>query len=207
MNENHIILRAVMAGLFIGIAGLIFLSVENKTLGALLFSFGLLMVVSKGYFLYTGKVGYALPYQKGYLSVLLKTLLGNIIGIGAVGLMFQLSGMTEVIASAEMIFVSKLSKTWYESFILAIFCGMLMYVGVNGYKKYDNPILKVLIVIFAVVIFILAKFEHSIANLLYLFLGNHFTLASLLYVMIWMIGNALGAILLNLVDERLNQSV
>jgi len=207
MNENHIILRAVMAGLFIGIAGLIFLSVENKTLGALLFSFGLLMVVSKGYFLYTGKVGYALPYQKGYLNILLKTLLGNIIGIGAVGLIFQLSGMTEVITSAEMIFISKLSKTWYEAFILAIFCGMMMYVGVNGYKKYDNPILKVLIVIFAVVIFILAKFEHSIANLLYLFLGNHFTLASLLYVMIWIFGNALGAILLNLVDERLNQSI
>lgn len=207
MKDSQVFLKAVMAGLFIGIAGLIFLSVENKTLGALLFSFGLLMVVSKGYFLYTGKVGYALPYQKGYLVILLKTLFGNIIGIGAVGLLFQLSGMTEVIASAEMLFVSKLSKTWYEAFILAIFCGMLMYVGVNGYKKYDNPLLKILIVIFAVVIFILAKFEHSIANLLYLFLGNHFTLASLIYVFIWIIGNALGAILLNLVDERLNQSV
>ncbi len=203
MKDSQVFLKAVMAGLFIGIAGLVFLSVENKTLGALLFSFGLLMVVSKGYFLYTGKVGYALPYQKGYLKVLLKTLLGNIIGIGAVGLLFQLSGMTEVIASAEMLFISKLSKTWYEAFILAIFCGMLMYVGVNGYKKYDNPLLKVLIVIFAVVIFILAKFEHSIANLLYLFLGNHYSMISLVYVLIWILGNAFGAILLNVVEEKL----
>ena len=30
-----------MAGVFIGIAGLIYLSVLNKTLGAILFSFGL----------------------------------------------------------------------------------------------------------------------------------------------------------------------
>jgi formate transporter len=203
MKDSQVFLKAVMAGLFIGIAGLIFLSVENKTLGALLFSFGLLMVVSKGYFLYTGKVGYALPYQKGYLVILLKTLFGNIIGIGAVGLIFQLSGMTEVIVSAEMLFISKLSKTWYEAFILAIFCGMLMYVGVNGYRKYDNPLLKVLIVIFAVVIFILAKFEHSIANLLYLFLGNHYSMISLGYVLIWILGNAFGAIFLNIVEEKL----
>jgi formate transporter len=192
-----------MAGLFIGIAGLIFLSVENKIIGSILFSFGLLMVVSKGYYLYTGKVGYLLPFEKGYLLVLGKTLFGNFIGITAVGLLFRFSGMTEVITSANELFLLKTNNLWYETFILSIFCGMMMYIGVQSFKVMKLEILKVLMVIIAVVIFILAKFEHSVANMLYIAVGNTWSWRALLYVFIWVIGNGIGSIVLNIVEVRL----
>lgn len=202
MFKNSIFAKACLAGLFIGIAGLIYLSVENKVIGAILFSFGLLMVVTKGYYLYTGKVGYLLPYTKGYLVVLLKTLLGNIVGIGFVGLLFRFAGIQSVIDAAETLSLAKLDHLWYETLILAIFCGMMMYVGVQGYKAMKLDIMKVLIVILAVTIFILSKFEHSIANMLYFFLGNTWSLQAILFTGLWIVGNGIGAVILNLLEPH-----
>ncbi len=202
MFKNSIFAKACLAGLFIGIAGLIYLSVENKVIGAILFSFGLLMVVTKGYYLYTGKVGYLLPYTKGYLIVLLKTLLGNIVGIGFVGLLFRFAGIQSVIDAAETLSLAKLDHLWYETLILAVFCGMMMYVGVQGYKAMKLDIMKVLIVILAVTIFILSKFEHSIANMLYFFLGNTWSLQAILFTGLWIVGNGIGAVILNLLESH-----
>lgn len=204
MMKERVLMKAMMAGIFIGIAGLIYLSVENKVLGAVLFSFGLLMVVSKGYYLYTGKVGYLLPYTKGYLTILVKTIIGNVIGIGLVGLLFRFSGQESVIDQAVLIVSSKLDRMWYQTFILSIFCGMMMYVGVQSYKTMTLDILKVLIVIFAVTIFILAKFEHSIANMLYFFIGNVWSWQGVIYTLTWIIGNGIGAVFLNLIEVKLS---
>lgn len=205
MIKERILLKAMMAGIFIGIAGLIYLSVENKVLGAVLFSFGLLMVVTKGYFLYTGKVGYLLPYSKGYLLILGKTILGNIVGIGLVGLLFRFSGQEAIIDQAALIVTSKLDRTWYQTLILAVFCGMMMYVGVQGYKVMKLDLMKVFVVILAVTIFILAKFEHSIANMLYFFVGNAWSVKGIAYIGIWIIGNGVGAVFLNLIEDKLEK--
>lgn len=204
MKEERVILKAIMAGVFIGLAGLIYLSVIDKVLGAILFSFGLLIVVTKGYYLYTGKVGYLLPYSKGYLMILGKTLLGNLIGIGTIGILFRFSGQDHLITQAFDLVSAKLSNSWYETLILSIFCGMLMYVGVQGYKTMKLDGMKILIVILAVTIFILAKFEHSVANMLYLFLGWAWSLKAILYLGLWVFGNAIGAVILNLVEQKIN---
>jgi nitrite transporter NirC len=203
MTKERILLNAVMAGLFIGLAGLIYLSVENKVIGAVLFSFGLLMVVSKGYFLYTGKVGYLIPYEKGYVWLLVKTFLGNVIGIGLVGLIYQFSGKSDVIDQAALLSLTKLESTWYQTLILAIFCGMLMYVAVQGYKVMKLDLMKVLVVIFAVTIFILSKFEHSVANLLYFFIGGTWSIKAIFYILLWVLGNGIGAVGLNIIEVKL----
>lgn len=200
--KASIILKAILAGMFIGIAGIVYLSIDNKVIGAILFSFGLLMVVTQDYYLYTGKVGYLLPYKKGYLFLLLKTLIGNIIGIGLVGLLFRFSGIESVIDMAKSLSLAKLDNVWYETLILSVFCGMMMYVGVQGFKTMKIDLMKVFIVIFAVTIFILSKFEHSIANMLYFFVGATWSWQAVLYTLIWIIGNAIGAITLNLVEPK-----
>ncbi len=205
IKEQYIFLKAIMAGVFIGIAGLIYLSVLNKTLGAILFSFGLLMVVTKGYFLYTGKVGYLLPYSKGNITVLIKTLIGNLFGIGLIGVLFRFSGQTDIINQAISITSYKLGNLWYETLILSIFCGMMMYVGVQGFKTMKIDLMKVFIVILAVTIFILAKFEHSIANMLYFFVGNTWSFKAVLYTVIWIFGNGIGAVILNLIETKLDK--
>ncbi|HRX44649.1 MAG TPA: formate/nitrite transporter family protein, partial [Acholeplasmataceae bacterium] len=98
--------------------------------------------------------------------------------------------------------LAKLDHAWYETLILAVFCGMMMYVGVHGYKVMKLDIMKVLIVILAVTIFILSKFEHSIANMLYFFLGNTWSLQAILFTGLWIVGNGIGAVILNLLESH-----
>ena len=56
MEKKQILLtflKAVYAGIAISIGGIIYLSVENKIIASLLFSFGLSTVVVQGYNLYS----------------------------------------------------------------------------------------------------------------------------------------------------------
>lgn len=202
-THQHVFLKAIMAGVYIGIAGLIYLSLDNKIIGSLMFSFGLLVVVTRGYYLYTGKVGYLLPYQKGYLSILLKTLLGNMIGIASIAFLFRLTGITSVVADASLLYDIKLGNLWYETLVLSIFCGMMMYIAVDSFTKVKHDFAKIMILVFAVMIFILSKFEHSIANMLYLFLSDSYSIKSFICLILWIIGNGIGGVTLNLVETKL----
>ena len=55
----HAFVLAVLAGIAIGIGGTVYLSMDNKTAGALMFTVGLYTICIHGLNLYTGKVGYA----------------------------------------------------------------------------------------------------------------------------------------------------
>lgn len=204
MKKEHvdIVLKAILAGMCIGNAALVYLSVENHIIGALLFSFGLLVIVGRGYYLYTGKVGYVVPYKKGYLLTIILTLIGNIIGIAIIANLFKLTGITDVLTLGRNLFALKIEHAWYETLALSIFCGMLMYIAVDSFKVVKEDILKVIILMLAVMVFILAKFEHSIANMLYFFLSNTYTLKGVLYILIMICGNAIGSIALNVLDSR-----
>ena len=57
-NTMQTVMKSVYAGLMIGISAIVYLSVENKLAGSLLFSFGLLTIVTQGFYLYTGKIGF-----------------------------------------------------------------------------------------------------------------------------------------------------
>jgi len=200
--KENIFLKAIMAGIYVGIAGLVYLSIDNQIIGSLLFSFGLLVIVSRGYYLYTGKVGYLLPYSKGYLLILLKTLLGNLVGIAIIAFLFRLTGISSVVLAGNDLFTLKLDHAWYETIVLAIFCGMMMYIAVDSFKNVKQELAKVVILIFAVMIFILSKFEHSIANMLYFFLSSVITIKGILYLALMILGNAIGSIILNLFEVK-----
>ncbi len=207
MNENYQkLVKAFIAGFLVGIGGILYVSASNKIIGAVLFSFALILIVSKGYFLFTGKVGYLLPYKKGNLKDIGLTLLGNIIGVFFIGSLFLLSGKDAVILNANQLFLSKLDQKWYEVLTLAIFCGFMMYLAVDNYSKIKNQGAAVLVVIFAVVIFIVAGFEHSIADLVYLSIGTVFSLKALGFIIIVIIGNLIGAVLLNLIHEQIKST-
>ena len=195
-----ILIKAIYAGLLIGIAALAYMSAENVVVGALLFSFGLMVIVATGYYLYTGKVGY-LVTEKNYIPTLLVTIAGNVVGTFAIAMAARFS-LPALITKAEAITAYKLSNGILEVLVLAILCGMMMYLGVEGYKRTKNETAKVFIVSFAVVIFILAKFEHSVANMVYFFLAGSFTFKTLLYVLVMILGNAIGAMLLCYMDQK-----
>ena len=192
-ETGNIFCRAVMAGLGIAMGGIVYLSVENQVIGAFLFAIGLYAIVLNGLFLYTGKVGYLVveKKKKEYLLILLVTWLGNLVGtaLGAFGASnTRISG---IVSKAESICAVKMGDNPLSIFILAVFCGILMYIAVDGYKEKGNPVILFL----GVSVFILSGFEHCIANMFYLGLVSTPT-KYFLPLIVMILGNSTGGILL-----------
>ena len=84
-----IFINALLAGLFIGMAGTVYLAVKNPHLGAFLFAFALMTILCYGFKLYTGAIGYLMTQKRkdilAYLVTLVLIWLGNLGGCFAVG--------------------------------------------------------------------------------------------------------------------------
>ncbi len=194
-----VLLKAILAGVLIGLAGTIYLvlKAENAVLGAFLFGFGLLTIVTFDFKLYTGRIAYVIDQKPSYLIEILVIILGNVIGTALIAGTVYISNMTSIIETAEQMTVFKLNNNMLSMFGLSILCGMMMYLGVEGYKRVKNDVARVVLCILAVVIFILGGFEHSIANSYYFVLANMWSWHMILSFVVMLIGNAAGAILLN----------
>lgn len=188
MNKLNLnLFDSILAGLAIGIAGLIYLSIYpwSNTLAALCFSIGLIIVIVEEYHLFTGKIAYIEKYK--HLSFI-TCLIGNICGVGIMGLMAFKHPMANILVE------SKLSTSLIEIFFKAIGCGFLMYVATHG-KTFPEKILRAIICVFA---FIMAEFEHSIANTFYFIAAGRLgEIRSILVLLISVVGNTIGAILGN----------
>lgn len=189
----------IAAGLMIVIGCSVYLACENKVVGAVFFSIALLTICYKGYSLFTGKVGF-LPekHEKEDVSVLLLGLLGNAIATCAIGFIVG-AAMPELRAAAIISYNAKLAKVWYEVFVRAVLCGVLMYVAVSVYKE-NKSIVGIL---FAVPVFILSGFEHSIADMGYFAISGVASAKAFGFIVTVIVGNALGGILLPLITGKL----
>lgn len=200
MKENgRILLKAAAAGITIGIGGAVYLTLENRVIGAVLFGVGLYTIVLNGLFLYTGKVGYLISAKdkKAYILQLIFTWLGNFAGTALAAAAISATRIRNLRRTAEVICKTKLADTPHSILILAVFCGILMYVAVDGFREKGNP----LILFFCVTVFILCGFEHCIANMFYFSLAGAWSLRAVIYLLLMTLGNSVGGILLPLVKK------
>ncbi len=189
------IASGVCAGILISIGGSVFLSCENKVIGAVLFTVALLCICFKGYSLFTGKVGY-LPEKadKEAFSVLLLGLLGNAIGTIACGYLLRFA-IPSIGAAAETLCAGKLeTQALWQTFVRGVFCGVLMYLAVSIFRDKKTP----LGIIFCIPVFILSGFEHSIADLYYFAASGIVSLQAFLFLWVVIAGNSVGGVLLGL---------
>ncbi|MBQ9280126.1 MAG: formate/nitrite transporter family protein [Clostridia bacterium] len=204
MNKvfNYLI-KSILAGIMIGIGGTVFLSLENKVLGAIFFSIGLFMILTNGMSLYTGKVGYILENDLKYLIEVFVTLFGNFIGTFFTGYLLKYTRIYPVIcAKAQSMCTIKLDDSPVSIWILSIFCGLLMYLAVNGYRVSKDTLGKYTSVFLAVTVFILCGFEHSIANMFYFSVAGMWSVKTLDYTLVMVLGNAIGGILIPLFEKQ-----
>lgn len=189
---------AVLAGMAIAIGGAVYLTLENKIVGSLMFTVGLYTIVVNGLFLFTGKVGYLVNEKPKYLCTLLVTWLGNLAGTFLAAQLMLVTrigkNLKEVAQAACEV---KVSQTLISAFVLAIFCGMLMFIAVDGYKETKNPVILLL----CVSVFILCGFEHCIANMFYYSVAGAWTAKSLGYLLMMTLGNGIGGVLIPLVKR------
>ena len=183
----------------IAIGGTVFLSIENKVIGASLFSIGLFGVLIYNLNLYTGKIGYLITnFNLKYIKELIITLIGNFIGACSVGFILRYTRIYDKIYEKSLMLVNtKLNDNILSIFILSIFCGLLMYYAVNGFKK-QTDFGKYLVVYLGVAVFILCGFEHCIANMYYFSVADIWSLKTLGYTGIMVLGNSLGSFIIPL---------
>ena len=178
----------ILAGILIGIGGSVYLSCDNKYVGAVLFSVALLCICMRGFALFTGKVGFIVEaHTRADVSALLLSLLGNLIGTFAAGAAIRYA-MPSLGEKALTLCEGKLAQTAPETFLRALFCGILMYLAVVIYRKNQS----VWGIFFCVPVFILSGFEHSIANMFYFSASGIVSVEAFFYLWIVILGNAAG---------------
>lgn len=198
----------IAAGVLIGIGGWVYLAVSSLETGysfsrvaaAVLFTVALLCICYKGYSLFTGKVGFLLrEHTKGDAAALFLGLAGNFAGAVCVGFLYTLSQKSASYA-AEFA-QNKLNIGPGSVLIRAFFCGILMYLAVSIFRDKKTPVG----ILFGIPVFILAGFEHSIADMFYLSAGFASTFSyvsrALVFLALVLIGNAAGALFIALFDK------
>jgi len=198
------ILEGILAGIMIAIGGTVFVACENKVVGSVFFSIALLTICMKGYSLFTGKVGFLpISHTKEDVSALLFGLLGNFVATVILGILVALA-FPAYHETAKVIVEAKMTQTVLSTFLRGILCGVLMYAAVSIFRENKSS----LAIFFGIPTFILAGFEHSIADMFYFALGYSFTLKSILFILVVVVGNAIGAMMmsfLRLVGDRTSE--
>ena len=197
-----LLLRAFLTGILIAIGGAVFLSCDNRYIGAFLFGTGLFTILTFGLALFTGKVGYAVENKPSYLIDLVVIWTGNFLGTLFVGTVLRFTrvgaAMTE---KAAGLCETKLNDDLLSIFILAFFCGMLMFIAADGYKNLTNPVAQMLAVFLPVMVFIISGFEHCVANMFYFSVARMWNGDSALSMLIMTLGNSVGGIFIPLVRK------
>lgn len=196
-------LQGVAAGICIGLGTITYLLISNKLLGAFVFAFGLFLVCGYRLKLCTGMAGYLINKSVDTSGFVLAAV-GNVNGMT---LMYVLSILwkPELKLISTQILESKTAMMPYQTFISALFCGMLMFIAVDGYKNASDTLFRIISIFVAVPIFVLNGFDHCIVSMYYLHGATTFELfvKGHMFFSVTMIGNFIGALVANLLLQRL----
>lgn len=195
MKNIKIFLSAVLAGLCVGLGGLVFLSVENRVAGAALFTVGLFVICTFGFHLFTGKVCYVFENDRSYALSLPVIWLGNLIGTGLTAGIAGLSRIAGVAERAAALCQVKTEDNLLSLFCLGILCNILIYIAVEGFKNNPHELGKYLSLFFGVMVFILCGTEHCVADMFYFWMAGAWSGRAILCVLTITLGNAVGGVL------------
>lgn len=193
------IISGFLAGISISLGGTVFLACDSKIVGAVLFSVGLFSICAFGFHLFTGKVCYVFDNDRAYALSLPFIWIGNLLGALFAGfLLLETRLAPTLIEKAAAICDVKLSQGYLSAFLLAVFCNLLIYIAVEGYRSIPHEVGKYLAIFFGVTVFILCGFEHCVANMFYFTVGRAWSGKAVLYLLIMTAGNAAGGVSLPL---------
>ena len=191
-------LYAIMAGVFIAMGGVVFLSLNNKIVGAFMFSLGLFAVCTLKYNLFTGKVGYLFCNDvKTYLPWCLMVWVGNLVGSIIVAELVRLTRVAPgIIEKSTKLVQVKADDTLISLFVLGIFCNIMVVHAVDQYLNNPHEIGKYLGIIMSIMVFILCGFEHCIADMFYIQMARMWNSQTIIALIVITLGNVLGGILI-----------
>lgn len=194
----QVAMLGMLAGAFIGLGALYFTIVASdaslsfavqRILGGAVFTLGLLLVVVAGAELFTGNNLLAMAWAAGGVStreVLRNWIIvccANFVGAAGLALIVALSGNAEMnggaIGRAYMkIFAAKSALPFWEAFFKGVLCNVLVCMAVWMALAGRSVVDKFVAIFLPISAFVAAGFEHSIANMYFLTLGNFLQIAA-----------------------------
>ena len=184
---------AVLAGAFIGLGAMFATTVlagadgvlpfgVSRLLSGVVFCLGLILVVVGGAELFTGNNLMVMAWAAGKVSPreMLRAwaivYVGNFIGaVGTAGIVFlsgqYLSGKGSVAGVALTIATNKVSLSFEHGLFLGILCNVLVCLAVWLAYGARTRADKIMAIVFPVSAFVVAGFEHSVANMYFIPLG------------------------------------
>jgi len=190
LKTSQMLLLGIFAGAYIAFGafacGMVSHSVENvglsKFVGAAVFPVGLMLVVMCGAELFTGNNLIAVAYLNKDVTMnqMLKNwvvvYIGNFIGSLLIAYMIIGSGLLTTSggalgATAIKVASAKVSLTFGQAVIRGILCNILVVLAVWFAVGAQDFISKIWACWFPIMLFVLAGFEHSIANMYFIPVG------------------------------------
>jgi formate/nitrite transporter FocA (FNT family) len=161
IKNCNTLLSSILAGVCISIGCIVNLMVGGGVIGAVLFTFGLITVVHYKYALYTGTAGFVKNFVDVF-DLFFIIFVCNFIGctLTSYAACYAIPDLHD---KCNALMELRTHYNIWQTFIRAIFCGFLMTTAVKFAR--ENRWLPLL---FAVPVFILAGFYHSIADAFYL---------------------------------------
>lgn len=187
-----LLINSFLASLMIIIGCIVYLQVGG-IFGAILFSFALLTICSRGYHLYTGRVGLVsistgIKLWEKFLYCVVILLL-NFVFTYLFGTFIRSVGIG--VEVAQQMCAVKLTKSALETFVDGLLCGVIMYIAVQIFLE-NKSVFGILI---GVPVFIMAGFEHSIADMGYLSIAGYWQQDKAVpFILLVIAGNTLGSI-------------
>ena len=184
----QLLLLGVLAGLYIGFGGQLFLvslaSGAGKIVGATLFSVGLVLVVVAGAELFTGNIVILIGVLGGAVKKrqMLRNwgsvYVGNAVGSILLALLIYWSGLlgtprasTAVGEVAGRVAEAKLAIPFMEAFARGILCNVLVILAIIMSVVAKDIVSKIFCIILPITCFVACGFEHCVANMYLIPLG------------------------------------
>ena len=184
-NGMSVLIRSIVGGVLLGMACIISSQYPHPEI---IFPIGLICIICTDNLLFTGCVGH---YKLSDYRLLI-VLAGNILGI-FVCVLYAREYIDINLIVKQINF--KYSEPLLRYFLSTVFCGILMCAA-TSLNRENN----MMVAIICVAGFVIGKFEHSIANVYYLFM-NSVSAKGIALIAIAVVGNLLGAKLLYVSHE------
>lgn len=194
---------AILAGMCVGFGGIVFLSVDNKIVGAALFTVGLFVICTFGLNLFTGKACYIFENDRKYCLMLPVIWAGNLVGTGIIALLMGLTRNAGIAEKAMALCQVKLNDSLLSLFVLGILCNIFIYIAVEGFKNNPHELGKYLSLFFGVMVFILSGTEHCIADMFYFWMAGAWSGRAAVCILTITLGNVVGGVVFPLLRSFL----
>ncbi len=194
-SKKNVWFKSILAGIAIGLGCIAYLSVDNKYIGAFLFSIGLFTICSKGWTLFTGK----LCSSKDALELFI-IWIGNWLGALLMATIYAVISNN----NWETLCANKISHTPLVWLLSGMLCELCIYIAVIGYRQFASSLGQYLAIILGVMVFILSGFEHCVADMFYSSIAiiNQQNIWSYVALVLFATcGNILGACILRILDH------